>query len=100
MRATSVFRIWVDRVGRWEVVRFAGHLAGEALAQLEATWRSLEGPILLDLDQLQWADREGVRMIAQLARAGAELVNVPPHVRERLKAGQRARWGREPGEEA
>jgi hypothetical protein len=84
-----VFRIWVDRVGRAVIVRFAGHLAGEALPELEATWRSLEGPIVLDLDQLRWVDREGVATIAGLARAGAELVNVPPHVRERLKAKQR-----------
>jgi hypothetical protein len=84
-----VFRIWIDRGGRRAVVHFAGHLAGEALAELEATWRSLEGRSVLDLEQLQWADREGVATIAGLAGAGAELVNVPPHVRERLKAKQR-----------
>jgi hypothetical protein len=84
-----VFRIWIERVGRREVVRFAGHLAGEALPELEATWRSLGGRSVLDLEQLQWADREGVATIAGLAGAGAELVNVPPHVRERLKAKQR-----------
>jgi hypothetical protein len=84
-----VFRIWIDRGGRRAVVRFAGHLAGEALAELEATWCSLGGRGVLDLRQLQWADREGVATIAGLARAGAELINVPPHVRERLKAKQR-----------
>jgi hypothetical protein len=100
MRVKPVFRISVDRGGRREVVRFAGHLAGEALPELEATWRSLRGPIFLDLEQLRWADREGVTMIARLARAGAELVNVPPHVRERLKARQRAGWSKAPGGEA
>lgn len=77
-----------------DVIHFAGHLAGEALSELEETCRGLKGPIVLELDQLRSTDREGLTTIAQLARAGAELTEVPPHVREFLKARDWANRGK------
>ncbi|MGH7334755.1 MAG: hypothetical protein ACREKS_18810 [Candidatus Rokuibacteriota bacterium] len=70
----------VSRVGHGScpVIRIDGKLVREDLAELTNLCRSVTGPLVLDLSNLLWADRDGIRALVARERDGATLRGVSP----------------------
>ncbi len=60
------------------VLRLAGRLSADTVAELERLCREVGRPLCLDLSDLRNADDSGLAAIRELVARGAELANVPP----------------------
>ncbi len=78
-------RIAAKRRGAVTVVRIDGQLRKAGVTELEKVCQSIEGPVCLDLVNLQSIDSEGVEALAALEARGAAVVGVSPYVEMLLK---------------
>lgn len=80
-------RITTKRTGAVTVVRIDGRLRRQCVAELEKVCRSIEGPLCLDLANLQSVDSEGARAISEIEARGAAVTGVSPYIDMVLKRG-------------
>ena len=67
------------------VLRVDGHLRCDDVEELATEYRSVEGPAVLDLSNLQSADTAGVDILLQLVSLGAQIRGASPYIRLLLK---------------
>jgi hypothetical protein len=77
---SAMLRIETAREGHTTVVRIAGDLEGEGVAELERVVQEATGPLALDLSDLTHANGCGLGAIRRLENEGSELRNTPPFV--------------------
>ena len=73
-------RIDITSEGPETVVRIAGRLSGVAVAQLKKACDPIEGPFVIDLSNLLFADAGGIDVIRALDDRGAEVRGASPFV--------------------
>lgn len=73
-------RIDITSEGPETVVRIAGRLSGVAIAQLRKACDPIEGPFVIDLSNLVFADDAGIDVIRTLSEKGAEVRGTSPFV--------------------
>ncbi len=78
-------RITTKNTGSVTVVRVDGRLHKRGVAELEKVCRSIEGPLCLDLANLQSVDADGARSIANIEAGGAAITGVSPYIEILLK---------------
>jgi anti-anti-sigma regulatory factor len=69
------------------VLKAEGQIVGDWVALLESECRELlatERSVALDLGDVSYLDRQGVRVLRELTRGSLTLVNCPPLVEELL----------------
>ena len=71
----------IDSEGDAVVVRVAGRLTGDAVAQLTEACESTEGNFVLDLSKLMFADDAGVEAIRTLREKGADISGASSFIR-------------------
>ncbi len=81
----TMVRITVKQGCAVTVVRIDGRLRKDGVAELERVYRSIEGPVCLDLANLQSVDAEGIRSISDLEAHGVAITGVSPYVEMLLK---------------
>ena len=62
-------------------VKVDGRLTGEEVPELRRVCEGLQEQLVLDLTDLQFADRQGVSVLRELRAQGAELLGVSPYLR-------------------
>ena len=77
-------RITTTPKGTVTVVRVAGDLHKQGVAELEKVCRSIDGPLCLDLADLQSLSAEAVHSIRVLESGGAAVVGVTPFIQKLL----------------
>ncbi len=80
-----MIRITTQQSGGLTVVRIDGRLRKEGAVELEKLCGSIEGPLCLDLANLQSIDAHGVRTISELEAKGAAVTGVSPFIAMLLK---------------
>ncbi len=80
-----MIRIVTKESGGVTVVRIDGRLRKQGVAELEKLCRSIEGPLCLDLANLQSIDAEGARAISELEAKGVAITGVSPFIAMLLK---------------
>lgn len=78
------------------VVRIAGRLAGNAVAELERACDSIEKPYVVDLSSLLFADEKGINAIRKIADKGAQVHGASPFVQ--ILLDKRPGWKTDGGE--
>ena len=68
-------------------VKLEGRLTGEEVPELRRVCGGMKGRLVVDLCDLQSADREGVRVLRELRARGAGLVGASPYL-QLLLAGK------------
>ena len=61
-------------------MKLDGRLTGEAVLELRRVCEGVKGPLVLDLTDLQFADRHGVSTLRELRAQGAELIGASPYL--------------------
>ncbi len=82
-------RITTKKSGLVTVVQIDGQLRKQGAAELEKVCRSIEGPLCLDLANLQSVDADGIRTIWTLEERGAAVAGVSPYIERLLKRAVR-----------
>lgn len=62
------------------ILQVDGQLRFEDVDELAREYRSVQGPLVLELSNLQSADTVGVETLLELASMGAEIRGVSPYV--------------------
>jgi len=78
-------RIETRRSGVLTIVRIDGQLRKAGVAELTRVCHAIDGPVCLDLVNVQSIDSEGVQALTTLEARGAALVGVSPYVDRLLK---------------
>ena len=65
---------------RETVLRVDGQLRAENVAELTKEQRSVEGPLVLDLSNLQSADEAGVDVLLELISTGTRIRGASPYI--------------------
>jgi len=73
-------RIDITSEGPETVVRIAGRLSGVAVAQLKKACHPIEGPFVIDLSNLLFADAGGIDVIRVLDDRGAKVRGASPFI--------------------
>lgn len=76
-----------QRAPREVILKAEGQLVAEWVTLLEGECLKLlasDGRVLLDLAELSYADRRGVRMLRELPRGSLAIINCTPLVKELL----------------
>lgn len=76
------------RSGSTSVVHIAGRLCGIAAAELKNTCDPIEGPLVLDLSSLLFADERGIRIIRAIVEKGAHVRGASPFIELLLENAQ------------
>ncbi len=76
------------RSGSTSVVHIAGRLSGTAVADLKNTCDPIEGPFVLDLSSLLFADEMGIRTIRAIVDKGAHVHGASPFIELLLENAQ------------
>jgi hypothetical protein len=63
-------------------IRLSGELRVEHLDQVKSEIESCESPIVLDLEELDLIDLEGVRFLNAYESAGVSILHGSPYIRE------------------
>lgn len=84
-RAAMAVRITRTSDAQRTVLRVDGELLSEDVAELTRERESVEGPLVLELSNLQSADPAGVGVLLELASLGAEIRGVSPYIELLLK---------------
>ena len=63
-------------------IRLSGELRVGLLDQVKTEIERCESPIVLDLEELDLIDREGVRFLNACESAGVSILHCPPYIRE------------------
>lgn len=88
------WRVDTTRDGPRAVIRLAGRIRGENLADLERQIAGEAGSVVLDLDDVTLVDVDVVRFLARTEAAGTELRLCPPFVRAWIERERGAPWPR------
>jgi hypothetical protein len=75
------FRITLDRDSEIQIVRIAGWLESEDVAELERVVSDTSGRLRLDLTELRSADQTGVTLLKALRACGVSFVGASPFIR-------------------
>ncbi len=75
---------------RETVLRIDGQLRSEDIAELAKEHRSVEGPLVLELSNLQSADPAGVEVLRDLVSMGVQIRGASPYIELLLKRRERA----------
>ncbi len=67
------------------VLRIDGRLHSENVAELTREFQGIDGPVALDLSELQSSDPDGVAMLLEIGSLGAELRGASPYIELLLK---------------
>ena len=70
------------------VLRVDGRLTSEDLDELSREFRAVQGAAVLELSDLQSADRPAVELLQELVSLGAELRGASPYIELLLKSKQ------------
>ena len=62
-------------------MKLDGRLTGEAVLELRRVCEGVKGHLVLDLTDLQFADRQGVGVLRELRAQGTELIGASPYLR-------------------
>jgi anti-anti-sigma regulatory factor len=81
--------------GSETVVRIAGRLSGIAVAQLKQACDPIEGPFVIDLSNLLFADNKGVDAIRAIADKGVHVRGASPFVQLLFDNALRSKTGGE-----
>jgi hypothetical protein len=73
-------RITLTELGPPAVLALDGRLTRDEVVELRRTAAEIGPPIILDLTWLQFADREGVRVLHELRAEGARFTDVSPYL--------------------
>jgi len=73
-------RITKTSDGRETVLCVDGQLRSENVAELTREYRSVEGPLVLDLSNLQSADEAGVDVLLELISTGTRIRGASPYI--------------------
>lgn len=63
-------------------IRLSGQLRSEHLSQVKSEVEGAEHPVVLDLDEVDLVDIDGVRFLNKCESAGISVVRCAPYVRE------------------
>jgi len=63
-------------------IRLSGEFRVEYLDQVKSEIESCESPIVLDLEELDLIDLEGVRFLNACESAGVSILHCPPYIGE------------------
>jgi anti-anti-sigma regulatory factor len=66
--------------GRTTRVSVAGRLTARDISELEKACSTVQGPLLLDLSDLLYADEAGVGELRHLAAKDAQLLGTSPYI--------------------
>ncbi len=77
------------RSGSTSVVHIAGRLSGTAVADLIHTCDPIEGPFVLDLSSLLFADERGISTIRAIVDKGAHVHGASPFIELLLENAQK-----------
>jgi len=69
-------RITVSEPGPPTTVKVDGRLTGDQVPELQQVCAEIEGALVLDLTDLNFADRQGVKALHELQAKGADLIGV------------------------
>ena len=74
--------IRIDHIhsGSASVVHIAGRLSGTAVAELKKICNSIEGPFVLDLSSLLFADSVGISTLRSIVDRGAHIHGASPFI--------------------
>jgi anti-anti-sigma regulatory factor len=72
------------------VLKIDGRLRCEDVGELAKEQRSVRGPLVLELSNLQSADAAGVEILRRLASAGARIQGASPYIELLLNETSRA----------
>lgn len=61
-------------------LKLDGRLTGEEVLEVRRACAGIEGRLVLDLTDLQFADRPRVRVLRELRAHGAQLIGVSPYL--------------------
>jgi len=75
------FRITIDQESGIQVVRLAGWLESEDVAELEGVVSDTSGPLRLDVTELRSADQVGVVLLRALHARGVAFAGASPFIR-------------------
>jgi hypothetical protein len=83
--ASVTIRISSTADDRQTVLKVDGRLKVDDVEELARAYRSAQGASVLDLSELQSADREGVEILRELVSTGAEIRGASPYIELLLK---------------
>ena len=63
-------------------IRLSGQLRSEHLSQVKSEVEGVEQPAVLDLEEVDLVDIDGVRFLNECESAGISVLRCPPYVRE------------------
>ena len=78
-------RVSTNTDAQGTILRVDGRLTSEDVAELSRTFADAAQPVVLDLSDLQWADRAGVDLLRQFLTQGAETRGITPYFELVLK---------------
>ena len=79
-----------DVVDDGSVIRIAGHLTGEFLAEMERWCHSAEPPVLVDASGLRSTDGGGLTLLARLRDSGVRVEGLSEYLEMRVRmAGEK-----------
>jgi anti-anti-sigma regulatory factor len=70
------------------VLQIDGQLRAEDVAELVKEQRSVDGPLVLELSNLQSADEVGVNVLLELISIGAQIRGASPYIELLLKGSR------------
>ena len=73
-------RITVSELGPPTTVKVDGRLTDDQVPELRRVCAEIEGTLTVDLTDLKFADRQGVRALHELRAKGADLIGVSQFV--------------------
>lgn len=85
MGASVGIRISKTASDRQTVLKVDGRLKADDVEELAGAYRSAQGASVLDLSDLQSADRAGVETLRELVSMGAELRGASPYIELLMK---------------
>jgi hypothetical protein len=62
-------------------VKLDGRLTADDLVEVQRACRAVTGRLVLDLTDLQFADRQAVSTLRELRAHGAEIIGASPYIR-------------------
>ena len=71
------------------VLQIAGRLQVEDVCELDKAYRNINGPVVLELSQLQSSDSAGVATLLELSSLGAEIQGASGYIELLLQRGTR-----------
>src|ERR1700681_2444400 len=78
----KIERTWGDKETR---IRLSGQLRSEHLRQVRSEVEGAEQPVVLDLEEVDLVDVDGVRFLNECESAGISVVRCSPYVRELMQ---------------